>query len=487
MTMNLALTILPLLATAHAQPPVAEADPGRWLNVQDYGASGSEYETIASTTEGSNEIVVEDVGDFKVGQGVQISKAYVHYERQRLWGPDRARGKALKDEVEMRGYDGTSGSWTAFLVEVHPEDPPSFRFTDDIGRTYSEFVPITGDWQPLSGGTEIKFNRRDWDGAYLVTFSARDQLITVIEKIEGSKLTLKDPANRTVQDAVVQHNDSTALQATIDQAIKEKRNVYFPPGRYRLAHGLTVKDASSITIQGADPVNTIIDITMAEGACLSLRAGKDVTLRNLRFEGHTGYANKDQCGNMGIRRVPAMWGMYLKGCNAVSIRDTERVMVDNCHAWHMATGVTPEPAQYTKEITYYRCSAIDCGRNAFNNNDMCENTSVLYCRIRDVGGCTWEGASRFVRFIGNYVRNGGRALSASSATTCAMAVPSRWATSEAATRGSRSSAPANTSSPTTSSRLALTTAAAPSVRPRGPTRSSSRTTSSSTTGPRPSS
>ena len=25
----------------------------------------------------------------------------------------------------------------------------------------------------------------------------------------------------------------------------------------------------------------------------------------------------------------------------------------------------------------------------------------------DVGGCSWEGASRFVRFIGNYVRNGG--------------------------------------------------------------------------------
>ena len=36
-----------------------------------------------------------------------------------------------------------------------------------------------------------------------------------------------------------------------------------------------------------------------------------------------------------------------------------------------------------------------------------ENTSVLYCRIVDVGGCTWEGASRFVKFIGNYVRNAG--------------------------------------------------------------------------------
>lgn len=31
----------------------------------------------------------------------------------------------------------------------------------------------------------------------------------------------------------------------------------------------------------------------------------------------------------------------------------------------------------------------------------------MYCRIRDVGGCAWEGSSRFVKIIGNYVRNAG--------------------------------------------------------------------------------
>jgi len=29
------------------------------------------------------------------------------------------------------------------------------------------------------------------------------------------------------------------------------------------------------------------------------------------------------------------------------------------------------------------------------------------CRIVDVGGCAWEGASRFVKFVNNYVRNAG--------------------------------------------------------------------------------
>ena len=32
---------------------------------------------------------------------------------------------------------------------------------------------------------------------------------------------------------------------------------------------------------------------------------------------------------------------------------------------------------------------------------------MLACRIVDVGGCSWEGASRFVKFVGNYVRNSG--------------------------------------------------------------------------------
>jgi len=396
---------------------LAADTPSGWLNVKDFGASGSKFETTAKTEAGSKQIVVKNAGDFKVGQGVQISRAHVHYEKQRLWGPDYARGKALKDEVEIRGYDGTSGSWTAFLLEIHPEKPTSFRFTDDIGRSYSKFVPITGDWQPLSGGTEVKFNRREWDGAYLVTFSARDQLITTIEKIDGNTITLTDSANRSADDAVVQHNDRGTLQSAIDRAVEENKNLYMPRGRYRISGGLNVNGADGITIQGESAVGTIIDISMGEGTCLSLRGGRDVTLRDLRFEGHTGFANRDQCGNMNIRRVPAMWGMYLKGCNAVGIRNTTRVLVENCHAWHMATEAfysqgrsrqgLKEPGEYTKEITYLRCSAIDCGRNAFNNNDLAENTSILNCRIVDVGGCSWEGASRFVKFVGNYVRNSG--------------------------------------------------------------------------------
>jgi hypothetical protein len=66
-----------------------------------------------------------------------------------------------------------------------------------------------------------------------------------------------------------------------------------------------------------------------------------------------------------------------------------------------------EPQEYPVSIIYERCSVEDCARNAFNNNDKAEGTSLISCRVRDVGGCAWEGASRFVKITGCYFRNAG--------------------------------------------------------------------------------
>jgi len=397
-------------------------DQGGWLDARDFGASGSAFSTTATTVAGSNWITVKEVGDFKVGQGVMVSRCNLRYEKQTLFGPRSkyAAQRALKDEMEIRGYDGTAGSWVVYLIDVAASEPPKFRWSDDLGRTWKGVnLPISGDWQALSGGTEIKFNQNfDWSSGYTVTFSARDQLVTTIEKIEGNVLTLKDAANRSAPDAIVQHCDEAALQAAINTAIREKRNVYVPPGRYRLAHGLTVTDAAGITIEGANSVDTVLDISEGDGACFNLRNGTEVTLRNFRMVGHTGFAERDEAGWLPTLGGTAVWGFYLKPCFAFAVFGTERVLVENCHASKMSGecfysggpgrwGQQPEPKQYTKSITYLRCSVTDSARNAFNNNDFAENTSVLYCRIVDVGGCAWEGASRFVRFIGNYVRNAG--------------------------------------------------------------------------------
>lgn len=394
---------------------------GEWLNVRSCGASGSQFSTGAVTTASSNQITVKDTGDFQVGQGVMVSRCSVRYQARQLWGPQKIyeSSRALKDEVEIRGYDGAAGSWLVYALDVAPGPNPSFRWSDDIGRTWKQGGPVDDQWHALSGGTEIRFvpGKLNWQDGYAVTFAARDQLVSRIEKIEGNVLTLRNPANRSATDAVVRHCDDEALQAAINQAIREKRNVFVPPGYYRLARGVRISNAPALTFEGANPEDVTFDISEGEGACVDLTGGTEVTLRNLTMLGNTGFADSDIAGYLNLQGAGGVWGFYLKRCNAVSIANTERVLVENCHARRMSCeafvsggnsrAVRP-PGTQTKSTTYLRCSAIDCGRNGFNDwNCGPENTSILQCRIVNVGGCSWEGASRFVKFIGNYVRNAG--------------------------------------------------------------------------------
>jgi hypothetical protein len=134
-----------LACKAQAQGPSAD-----WINVRDFGASGSKFETPAATTDGSRQITVKDVGDFKVGQGVMVSKCNIHYSQKSLWGPRSkyAVSRPLKAEAEVRGYDGAAGSWVVYIVDVEA-GKQQFRWTDDLGRTWHPAVPITHDWQPL--------------------------------------------------------------------------------------------------------------------------------------------------------------------------------------------------------------------------------------------------------------------------------------------------------------------------------------------------
>ncbi|MCE5238941.1 hypothetical protein LLH23_10665 [bacterium] len=409
----LLLVLSSLCALALAQPPAG------WLNAADFNASGSEFTTGATTTAGSSQVTVKDIGDFKVGQGVMVSRCNVQYGRAGLWGPRATyeKQRPLKGEMEFRGYDGAAGSWFVYIVDVVQSSPAKWRWTDDFCRTWHDGGVVDDQWHALSGGTEIRFHPFEWQDGYTVVFSARDQLLSRIEKIEGNVLTLKDAANRSAADAVVRHSDDAALQAALDEAIKQKRNLFIPRGRYCLARGVVLRNPSGLTVQGASPEDVVFDISEGNGTCVSLSGGSEATLRNLTLLGHMGLEHADQAGYMNTLGGRGLWGFYLKTSGAVAISGTERVLVENCHARRMsqeafvsggASRIAPPPRTSTKQTTYLRCSAVDCARNGFNDWNLGpENTSVLYCRIVDVGGCSWEGASRFMHFIGNYVRNAG--------------------------------------------------------------------------------
>lgn len=387
------------------------------LNVRAFGASGSGFETTAPTTAGARDIVVKDIGDFEVGHQVALSKCNPHIGDGLIWEPGKW-SVPMAGTVEARGYDGSLGNWTVYILDVAGTTPPTFRWTDDLGLTWKQTqVPVTGEWQALNGGVEIKLGARDWSTPCLVTFSGRDQLVSTIVAVAGDTLTLADATPVGAADGLLQHTDSAPLQAAFDRAVAEGRNLFIPSGCYRLTKGIELKGADGITVEGESEERTILDIGNGSGACIAVAGGTSITLRNLRFHGFSGFAERRQMGALGLPGYPQMWGFYAKHCSAVAINSPERLLVENCHASRMSaecfysssssrSGNTDPPA-YTKSIVYQYCTVTDCARNAFNNNDMAENTSVLYCRIQDVGGCTWEGASRFVKFVGNYVRNAG--------------------------------------------------------------------------------
>ena len=416
-----------VLATAMSSERAPAADPAgpaqapspACLNARDLGASGSSFQTVAVTSAGSRQITVADAGDFQPGQGVTISRCNIHYDRAMVLAPENtSRRVPLGDAGEIRGYEGRGGGWIVFLVEITGTNPLTIRWSDDLAKTWKRTkVPVTFDWQALGNGVEIKLKRQGWRPGNLITFHALDRLVTVIEAIQGKVLTLRDAPTGTVKDAVVRHCDDAALQAAIDRALAEKRNLFLPPGHYRLTQSLSITNPEGLTLEGASGVDTLLDISEGFGACIHLSGGTEVALRNLRMVGHTGLGEGPGWHPFVTTSGAICWPMALRRCRAVEIHDTTRVLVENCHASRMNCEAfysegrsrpgPPNPNAYTQAITYLRCSVTNSDSNAFNNNDLAENTSVLLCRIVDVGGCTWEGASMFVRFIGNYVRNAG--------------------------------------------------------------------------------
>ena len=390
-----------------------------WANVRDFGASGSDYETAAKVTAGSRCIEVENVGDFKPGQGVTVTKCYPHYTGKQIRGPDsmyRFAAVNFDDVAEVRGFDGSGGDWLVFLLDITAADPLRYRWTDDLARTWKgQDVPAGPEWQALSGGLEVRFKGEGLEPGHVVTFSARTQLRTVIERIEGTSVWLRDTPTRSVDDAVVRHLDTDALRFAMKSAIGGGLNLYVPNGTYRIDGSLAVRNAD-LTIQGQNAARTVIDISSGVGSVFQLYGGRNITIRNFTMIGHTSLADKP--GTMHNAKGQPFWCCALKPCNAVTFTQPENVLIENVHARRMASeafycqgasrvaGEEP-PAAYTKWLTFYRCSVTDCAANAFNNNDTSEGTAVLHCRIDGAGWHAYEGPGRFIRLIGNYIRNAG--------------------------------------------------------------------------------
>ncbi len=394
------------------------------VNVKNWGATGSESQIEATTTADSKKIVVKDTADFRQGQQITVDRCNTEIISPMILGPESPYGsrKPLGDAAQIRGYKPEAGSWIVFILEIDSASPHTFRWSDNLlrgNKWNEEKVAVTWDWQKLSKGIEIKFNDRNLCQGHIVTFSGRDRLTTVIEKIEENVLTVRDAPNLTSDNAVVKHEDSPAIQKAVDYAVANGKNVFFPAGHYRLSESIKVDSAKAVSLEGVNGVDALMDISDGSGAVFRVCDCQEITIRNFRMIGHTPMT--ERAGSFRLSHGRAwFWTCALKPCNAVTLSGTERALIENVHASRMASECFYasgsarrsdfEQDKYQKALTYLRCSVTDCASNAFNNNDMGENTSVLYCRVVDSGPSGWHSAempARFLKLIGNYVRNSG--------------------------------------------------------------------------------
>jgi len=404
-----------------------------FLNARDFGARGSEFKTIAYSRLGSKELRVDNIGDFEVGDEVIVIGAAPHFvaetlfERKDMKVKDRRPWKhnqPLDGRVELAGYDGTQGDFITYFIDMCPEEPDTFRWSNDFGVNWHENVKITKDWIPLEGKIRVKINdfkEREW--GCTASFACSSRMIAKIESINGDKLTLSSAATLDAKCEIM-HSDSGALQAAIDTAIAEKKNLFLPSGKYRLTKTLNIINPDGFTLLGESETATILDNSLGDvgierlaGSCFYAEGGNAITLKNLFMIGCYGFDERAKGANLFCKGGTAVYGFYFRKSNATCFKNTKNILVENCHARKMSAECfysmgtareTAEPADsYTRSITYLRCSVEDCARNAFNNNDKAEGTSLLFCRIKDVGNAAWEGASRFVKIHGCYISNAG--------------------------------------------------------------------------------
>lgn len=398
-----------------------------YLNAADFGVVSSSFETKVTLKAGSPRAVLEEIGDFKVGDKVRFTGGDPRCDCLKILQNNitmRTEFNHTAEEViELRGWEGKNGTHVAYIIDIEKDDLMAFRFTDDLGRHWHEGIKITGEWQPLSGGLEVRFKPIERDRGFSLGIVMRSYFTATVEAIEGNTLIL-DRAPKTSAEGVACHSNTEALQGAIDQALAMKKNLFLPNGYYKIDKTLVVKEPTSFTLRGESAENTVLDIGDGEigieapgGACVNPIGGTEFNMYDLSLRGGMGYEDRDMAGYIRLENGGHTWGFYFKKSNALCVNGTERVYVENCHARKMSAecffSSSPArmghdvPPQYTKSLTFYRCSVEDCARNAFNTNDFSENAHVIDCRIVNVGGCSWEGASRFVQVKGCYFKNAG--------------------------------------------------------------------------------
>ena len=113
-----------------------------YINARDFGASGSSFETVGHTVAGSDRIVLDDIGDFEVGQQIKMSDVFPRCTCFCYFDPPPSRKitRQAGNEVEFRGWDGSNGDHVVYYLDIDPANTSVCRWSDDQGRSWHNDV-----------------------------------------------------------------------------------------------------------------------------------------------------------------------------------------------------------------------------------------------------------------------------------------------------------------------------------------------------------
>lgn len=251
-----------------------------FVNVLDYGVSGSGVQGLGAMLSGSNLLTLSGIGDFQNGQGIQIEQAgpvssllppvgltvtptngtgSTSYEYQIASidhnGGCSAAGSpvSISNGVVTLGMNGASQSfnflsWTAVVGAV---------CYAVYGRTSGSLTLIGVTTETVYDDVGIVYTgTSNLPGTPPISATNGDLITTVVSGEGTSSLGLAAVASRNVVTAQVNHNDTVSINSAIASLDGAGGTIYFPDGVYSVYPPLQL--TSGIVFRGESRTASLI-------------------------------------------------------------------------------------------------------------------------------------------------------------------------------------------------------------------------------------
>lgn len=284
------MTMSPIQGFFPAAPKSAATLLELVLNVKrDFGASGSSLTTTGTITAGSNLLTLDSSIDFVDGQGIAIANAGAAIS---LTEPTSVTATVVGTsgtatyEYTVVALDGNGGStaasetvsittgnaslsagsynqitWSAVsgalayaVYRVQSRGTPSSTgFLGIVSETEFNDIGIAASTPPFGVAAQSPDS------------PLADVLVATILSGGGTNtITLSESANTSVVGVTVEHDDSAAISACIQQAMTNSPNVYLPQGVYKCHQSLALDTnpvaSTGLLLRGASK-STVLDFS----------------------------------------------------------------------------------------------------------------------------------------------------------------------------------------------------------------------------------